>query len=426
VQIVSTAAIRTQSATAPISIERYLHLSTVWGIFSAILVWHAGPTLFFFYLVMLTNLLLIWAFRTSLVLPRWLAGFLIYLLATGIIGTVRGTDTLGLVFKQLGAIALSAFYFANFFHCEGSLIDRAWATYVRAAYLFSLAGVLLWLEQCLQYHSLLRLQGLATEPAAFCVLVTPAAYWYASEWLRFGQCRKETLWIALAIALSGSSTGYSAVAIGLLLLFGKRFTGVVVAAGVVATLFGGLYLFSPDVRLRADDTVAALVNSDVSNTNISTYALVSNVFVTGRVLGEHFFLGNGLGSHVLSNARFIGDVPGEDIVEAAGWEAGFNTRDAASLTLRSLSELGITGFLGILWFIVHFRAKGDSRHAAISSAILTSFFQKLLRGGGYANPEQFFFIVVYMLNYWQSQDGFRKVRWSFLPAGLIDKSPVCD
>jgi hypothetical protein len=426
VGIVSTVAIQDQAATAPISIERYIHFSTVWGIFSAILVWHAGPTIFFFYLIMLTNLLLMWAFQTSLVLPKWLAWFLLYLLATGILGTVRGTDSLGLVFKQLGAIALSAFYFANFFHCEGNRIDRAWASYVRAAYLFALAGILIWLEQCLQYHSMIRLQGLATEPAGFCVVITPAAYWYASQWLRFGRCRKETLWIALAIALSSSSIGYSAVAVGLLLLFGRRFTGVVVAAALVASLFVGLYLFSPDVRLRVDDTFGALVNSDVSNTNISTYALVSNVFITGRVLEEHPLLGNGLGSHVLSSARYIGDVPGEDLVEATGWDAGFNTRDAASLTLRSLSELGITGFLGIVLFLIYFRVKGDGGHAVISNAILTCFFQKLLRGGGYSNPEQFFFVLVYMLNYCQARGVPGRFVGGAIMPNLIGERPVCE
>lgn len=403
----STIAIRNQPAAAFLSVEQYIHFSTVYGIFSAILVWHAGPTIFLFYLVMLSNLLLIWVVRPPIVLPKWLLWFLVYLLASGIVGIVRGTDSFGEVFKQLGAIALSAFYFANFFHFEGNRVNRAWATYIRAAYLFTLASIMVWIVRCLLSHSLLRLQGLATEPAAFCAVTIPALYWCADRWLRVGTFRKETIWVALAVALSSSSIGYLAVAVGLLLLFGRRFTGIVVAIGLVAMLLGGLYLYSPYVRMRADDTFGALANSDVSNTNVSTYALMSNMFITGRVLGEHPVLGNGLGSHVLSSARYIQDVPGEDIVEAAGWEAGYNARDAASLTLRSLSELGIMGFVGILWFVIHFRVKGDSGHAAISSAILTCFFQKLLRGGGYSNPEQFFFVLVYMLNYRQFRAGSR-------------------
>src|ERR1700722_19306800 len=97
----STAAMRDQSAIAPLSVERYIHFTTVWGIFSAFLVWHAGPTVFLFYLVMLSNLLLIWAFQPPIILPYWLGGLLVYLLATGIIGTARGTDSLGETFKQL-------------------------------------------------------------------------------------------------------------------------------------------------------------------------------------------------------------------------------------------------------------------------------------------------------------------------------------
>jgi hypothetical protein len=401
VEIVSTTAIRDQPAIAFLSVERYILFSTIYGIFSGFLALHVGATVFLFQLVMLTNLLLIWAFRPTIVVPKWLIWLFIYLLASGIFGTARGTDSLGQVFKQLSAIALGAFYFANFFHGEGNRVNRAWTTYVRAAYLFTLVGILIWPIHCLLNHDLMRLQGLATEPAAFCAVTTPALYWYANRWLHFGTCRKETLWMALGIALSGSSTGYFGVAIGLLLLFGRRFTGVVVAIVLVATFVGGLYLFSPAVRLRVDDTFGSLANSDVSEANLSTYALISNMFITGQVLGEHPVLGNGLGSHVLSSARYLQYVPGEDLVEEAGWMAGYNAQDAASLTLRSLSELGLMGFLGILWFILHFRVKGDSGHAAISGAILTCFVQKLLRGGGYSNPEQFFFVLVYMLNYRQ-------------------------
>jgi O-antigen ligase len=124
------------------------------------------------------------------------------------------------------------------------------------------------------------------------------------------------------------------------------------------------------------------------------------MIVTYNVMQENPILGNGLGSHVISHARFIGTVPGVEVFEERGME-DYNSTEAASLVLRSLSELGILGFLGILWFLFHFHVGGTSSRAAISNGILVCFFLKLIRDGVYFPPEQFFFIFVYFLNHRQ-------------------------
>lgn len=405
----------------PISLKRYVYISTLLGVFSEMFAIHLGATIFLSYLVMLSNLLLIWAFLSPLIVPKWLSWFVLFLLASGTIGIYRGTDTPLLVAKQVAAISLSALYFANFFHMEGNRVNRAWSGYTKIAYWLTLVALLMWPIQCLIEHKVVRLHGLTTEPSAYCVLTLPAYYWYAYQWHSRGRHRKEVLWITLGVALSVSSTGYIAVAFGFLLLFGRRVTGLLIAVIMACGLAAGLYAVSPDVRLRVDDTFGALINNDVSGTNLSTFALITNMFVTERVLAVHPILGNGLGSHVLSNKKFIQDVPGIDLIEAVGWDSGANVEDASSLTLRALSETGLLGFVGILWFILHFRVSGDNDRAAICSAILTVFLQKLLRGGGYSNPEQFFFIMVYMLNYWQFKQENNKVaaapsKFKLLPA----------
>jgi hypothetical protein len=383
----------------PLSVSRYVYLSTLLGIFSGVLFIYLGSTIFFFYIIMLSNLLLMWGFLRPLIFPKWFAWLMIYLAASSFIGIARGTDTVFLAGKQIAAIGLSALYFANFFHLEDNEIDRAWATYAKLAYRLTLLALAMWVVQCWLKHGFVRLHGITAEPSSYCVLTLPAYYWYAHQWWSKGKHRKEVLWIALGVALSVSSDGYLAVIFGLVLLFGKKMTSLALSVAIASGLAISVYMISPQVHLRVDDTFSALVENDVSGTNLSTYALISNMFVTGRVLEVHPLLGNGLGSHVKSGKKYIEDVPGEQIVEASGWDAGANLHDASSLTLRTLSELGISGFIAILFFILHFRVKGNSDRAAISGAILTVFFQKLLRGGGYANPEQFFFILIYMLNY---------------------------
>ena len=109
-------------------------------------------------------------------------------------------------------------------------------------------------------------------------------------------------------------------------------------------------------------------------------------------------LGHGLGSHVLSHQNYLGEIAGIESWMAIDSER-FNATDAASLFLRVLSELGLVGLIGVFAFIVHFHVPGHGTRAQISNAILLYFFAKLLRQGNYFFPEQFFFILIYILNY---------------------------
>jgi hypothetical protein len=171
--------------------------------------------------------------------------------------------------------------------------------------------------------------------------------------------------------------------------------------------------------MRVVDTVVAIQKSDVEDANLSTFALVSNMFVTAQVFDDSPILGHGLGSHPLSHARYLEEIPGIQSFIDMDAER-LNATDAASLFLRSLSELGLVGLLGILVFIWYFHVPGDGLPAQISNAILIYFFLKLLRSGIYFGPEQFFFILVYVLN-------FRHFRAEQeLPNGMLaaNKHPI--
>jgi len=78
-----------------------------------------------------------------------------------------------------------------------------------------------------------------------------------------------------------------------------------------------------------------------------------------------------------------------------------NAQDAGSLSFRVLSEFGLLGYFGVIFFIFHFHVGGISTNAAISNALLTAFFLKLIRGGIYFTPEQFLFVFIYLLNHQQ-------------------------
>jgi hypothetical protein len=381
-----------------VSLRNYLYYSTLIGVFSAILTFNIGVGIRLFDLIMVVNLFLMFLLLNFTRIPAWIPCFLLYLAVSGGIGIANGTDSISQVAKEFLGISVSLLYYYFFFKLIGNDFERAFFTYARIAYWFAIIGILLWAFLGIAAGHYERLHSLASEPAAFCELVLPAYYWYAYLYFTSRKYAFEVIVFSLAIVLSGSSLGFLSGAFGAVLLLSGRKKHFFVIPIAVAGLLGLAYAVSSDFRLRVDDTLLAAATEDVTSANDSTYALISNVFVTQQVLIESPLLGNGLGSHPISHERFISDVPGVDSFIERG-AADLNANEAASLTLRVLSELGILGFLGLLTFLFYFHVSGRGPRAAISNAILVCYFLKLIRGGLYFQPEQFFFAFIYILNH---------------------------
>jgi hypothetical protein len=387
-------------------LRAYLYYSTMLGVFSAVVVIRVPFSIRLFDAIMLVNLPLMSLFVNLARVPRWILALLVYLAASGCVGVLNGTDTVPLVAKEFLGISVSVLYFYFFFKLIRNDFERAFRTYARIAYWFAIIGFPLWALACAQAQGFERLKSLTPEPAAFCTLVLPAYYWYAHEYFASRRYAAQVVVFTLAMALSVSSLGYISVAFGMVLLLSGRRRHLIAVPIVVCGLLLLAYALSPFFRLRMDDTVLAATTGDVGGSNLSTYALISNVLVTEQVFKESPLIGNGLGSHPVSHARLIGDVPGTDAYAASGMES-LNAPDAASLGLRTLSELGIVGLSVLLYFLVHFHVGGRGQPAVISKAILVCFFLKLIRVGLYFPPEQFFFAFIYMLNHRHAE---QKVR----------------
>lgn len=381
-----------------ISLRNYLYYSTILGVFSAILTFHVGVNVPLFDLLMLINILPIFLLIDFTRVPVWMLCLTVYLALSGTWGIARGTDSISLVAKEFLGISVSVFYFYYFFKLTQNDFEKAFLTYVRISYWFSVIAFPIWIASCAIEHDFARLQGLTPEPAAFCTLILPAYYWYAYQYFTNRKGGTEALVMTLAVVLTGSSLGFISVAFGIVLLMSGRKTLLIAAPIVIASLLGLAYAVSADFQVRMKDTALAATSEDVTGANLSTYALISNLIITQQVLKESPLFGNGLGSHPLSHERYLSDIPGVEGFMQGGME-NLNAAEAASLTLRSLSELGIFGFLGVLIFLFHFHVGGTGPHAAVSNALLVCFFLKMIRGGMYFPPEQFFFIFIYILNY---------------------------
>jgi hypothetical protein len=380
------------------SLRNYIFWSTLIGLFSVLLVIRIPFQLRFFDGVMVMNLVLMSLFVDLARIPKWVLLLILYLAVSGGIGIGYGTDTVAQVAKQFLGISVSLLYFCYFFQMIEDDYERAFLAYAKMAFWFAVIALPLWIGRCLYLGHYERLQGLTPEPGWFCELVIPATYWYAHQFFSSRKYGTELTVLLVAITVSSSSLGYLGVAFGAMLLLTGRKRNFIAIPFVAGGLLVLAYTTSGYFRKRADDTLLAATTQDLSGANVSTYALLSNVFVTEQVFKESPIIGNGLGSHPISHERFISDLPGvEDFAQMGA--ADLNATEAASLTLRSLSELGVIGFLGILLFIAYFRVGSGGPHTAISNAILINFVFKLVRNGNYFTPEQFFFVLIYVLNY---------------------------
>ena len=87
---------------------------------------------------------------------------------------------------------------------------------------------------------------------------------------------KRSAVLTIAIILSASSLGYLGIAFGTVLLLSGRIKHFVAVPVVVGGLLILAYIASPFFRSRVDDMVVAISSQDVTGSNSSTYALISN------------------------------------------------------------------------------------------------------------------------------------------------------
>jgi hypothetical protein len=378
-------------------LRNYIYYSTLIYVFSLLVFSTAGLGLGVRPIEL--NLILVCLLVTFTRLPKWILWFVLYLTLSVAIGVARGTDAFPWCFLEYRATVISVLYYYYFFKLIKFDSDRAFATYAKFAFWFAVIALPYWAGSCVATHTLQRLRGFSTEPAQFCLVILPAYYWYA---YKFRTTRKHALEVAiftLTVALSQSSLGYVCTAMGVLILLSAKMKHTFAGAVAVCTLLAVAYASSPYVKTRFDQTLIALTSdSDLTSSNLSTYSFISNAIVTQQVLKESALIGNGLGSHPVSHARFIDSIPGVEFFIGLRLES-MNALEAGSLTFRVLSEFGILGFLGVLFFVFHFHVAGSGPRAAISNGILVCFVLKLIRSGEYYQPEQFFFIFIYFLNY---------------------------
>lgn len=384
------------------SISSYLLVSSILVIFSEAFYLRFGIDWKIFYLVIILNYFIL-SLHHKIKISKYIVYFVILTFIHGVIGAVFFWHTPQYLIFQLVGISFSAIYYYNFVKIYS--IKIIMDVYVKVSIFVILVGYVLHIfEHNFLFEAILsnRYRGILTEPAHFAIIVLPAFY------VSIRNKKYITAFILFfALLHSQSTVGY----LGLMLCFFMPFISLnLIFKGLyvfplVAMLFIGIYQNNENFEFRMDETFGNLQvfkNGDLpNNINVSSYALLSNAYVSYRSFSETF-VGTGLGSHRLRHEKYITEIKIPEYLQTLKID-NINAADACSLFLRMLTDFGIFTILGILYFFYVCRVlfPSNSDYGIICQAFFVYIMLKLLRDGHYFPPEMFLFIWIFIFSFKQ-------------------------
>jgi len=399
---VSSSTLRPLAFDAGFRLSKPVTYLTILSLFSAALYVHVGIDLRIFYFIILlcsAVVLLSWNWR----LNGYHILALIYLWVSGMLAISRETDTLAMFLSQSVGITICSLFFYLFLRQKDVDFKTFFLLYCQFAFHVAWIGLVLLPIQSIIHMKYIRLQSIMLEPAHFATVIFPAAFFYISQKnFRLKGC---VMWLALV--LTGSAVAFFGIIIGIILLSKQSRPRMALGFALVVLFGTSAYFVSPEVRTRVDDSWRSVFSFDVTGSNLSTFAILSNAYVTYRVLEEHPWFGIGLGGHQLAHKEFIGDLPGVEDFED---NIDINAPDANSLLLRAGSELGLFGVCLLLFFVYRFYFSGSSPEACMSAGILIYFALKFLRDGHWFSPELYFFLWIYVFLWMENRQVQRATR----------------
>ena len=233
------------------------------------------------------------------------------------------------------------------------------------------------------------------EPAHYVVVILPACYFFLRSklFLKF-------FILFISIILSESSLGY--IGCGIMFIFPffnlKRIKYLLITIPLVITAFFYTYKNFESFQIRVDDSMdnlTVLKNGKFDEgTNLSSYVILSNLYIAKQNIIEHPF-GSGIGSHhYMFTTKYHKKMRPPGYIKELNHTFD-NSFDANSFFTRISSELGIIGIVFVLIFLIRSFYYSFSSSNYILQGILIYFLLKLLRDGTYFPPELFFFFWMF-------------------------------
>ena len=331
----------------------------------------------------------------------------------------------GLIIKQLVNIVLTILVFYNFILHEDFNLAEILRKYIQfgkfilivgfvqvALFLVGLRDIYLTLFPFLRHTNISeRFQSLSDEPSFIALTFIPIVFVALHNLFyntRYIMGREWSILFVLGYLLTLSSAGFIALIIIALILYLKKITltkGIFAAAFCLIVLMIAAFSYHriEYIRLRVDDTLFAMRNDFSSpavyeSVNLSTYAFLSNAYVTRKALNRYPLTGRGLGAHEKNYDHYL--------PEEMRDYSQLNRKDANSMALRLLSETGILGTLMFLILLAALKARrrvGDDGTSELlwllNTAIFVMMIVVLLRHGNYTSSGKMLFLLLYFYSY---------------------------
>jgi hypothetical protein len=395
----------------PIRMNQYLVYSTVLSTFLTVLLAHKGIDIWYGYPIVVVNAAILLG-QDRLIMHR---NHALIVLAATVISFIAsagsGTSGVSIIAQVLGILLFSVYFFSMLTN-SGLSVPRWIQIYCQFALGIVLLGYAIFVARHL--HLLPpgrdgRLSSIYQEPSLFVYATLPAFGIYTNAFLRDRSFKLEMWLFFIAYLLAQSSLGFLGILVMAFFAALPRLTfwrmasfGFAAAAALVALFFA-----SWNFRVRVVDTVLGLVTLNISHVNASTFALLSNAYVTIKTLLHHPLIGVGLGGYQFAYMQYI---PAINFDLHDPNMQTLNMFDASSLFLRTTAEMGLLGIACLIGFLVVCSKVKGEQHIAIRNALMPYMLIRMGRLGAWFSCELYFFVGLFLLNYLHSRALYGTVR----------------
>lgn len=387
-----------------IGVQEYLIWSTALAVLMFVPI--RGNTFFLGYVIVIFNTIVLLTFdrltihRNHVIAILVLAGF-------SLLGASSAGTPLNAPASQILGISLLSIYFFCALTTLGPSLNRWMELYIPGAFAIAVFGLVKWaVGPVLHLGGDPRLTSIYSEPSYFVYVTLPAVGYCTNLFIDKRRYGWETAIFLLSYALAESVLGFFGLLLIGIIIGAPRLKGWQLLASAVTTLglIAAVYVASDNIRSRADEFATAVTKQELSGTGNTTFAFLSNVYVTSQSFLAHPFTGVGIGGYANAYDRYIGNVLGSDSLgnatqDLVNADLELNRDDAASMFLRVTAELGLPGIAVLLAFLVVCARVRGAPYTTIRNAMMPYLIVRMARMGHYFTVELYFFAGIYLLNY---------------------------
>lgn len=385
-------------------LDKYIIYSSIFALFTEGFYFHYGIDLKLYYLILISNFFL-FSINKKVIVHKNLLIIFGFLVIHGIVSYVWLQYPIKSLFAQLLGISISSIYYYNFIKSYG--VEKVFKVYLGFAVIIAFMAIPMFYLQ-INSFSEFRLNGILTEPAHYAAIMLPATYVFLRDkkYLKLGL-------MVVTIFLSKSSIGY--IGLGLILIFPLlKIKYFIKYAWIVFIVIGSsAYYLSTQWNKPVDENKSNVLvrrlketNKSLSavatgkfekHTNLSSYAFLSNSFITQKIVLNKPF-GAGLGSYQYEYDLYYPLIrPPPYLVELK--QSKINRTDANSLFLRMLSDLGVFAVLIFIYAGYRSYQLFSMEKKNIQQSAFFYLMVKLIREGHYFPPEFYFFLFIFLKDF---------------------------